>query len=44
MGVPCILGKSGLEKIIEVDVTAEEAAALKKSADAVKATLGQLKL
>ena len=44
MGVPCILGKSGLEKIIEVDVTDEEAAALKKSADAVKATLGQLKL
>ncbi|MCH7859542.1 MAG: malate dehydrogenase [Candidatus Marinimicrobia bacterium] len=44
MGVPCILGKNGLEKIIEVDVTAEEAAALKKSADAVKATLGQLKL
>ena len=44
MGVPCILGKSGLEKIIEVDVTADEQAALKKSADAVKATLGQLKL
>ena len=44
MGVPCILGKNGLEKIIEVDVTADEQAALKKSADAVKATLGQLKL
>ena len=44
MGVPCILGRNGLEKIIEVDVTADEQAALKKSADAVKATLGQLKL
>lgn len=44
MGVPCILGRNGLEKIIEVDVTGEEAAALKRSADAVKATLGQLNL
>lgn len=44
MGVPCILGRNGLEEIIEVDVTDEETAALKKSADAVKATLGQLKL
>ncbi len=44
MGVPCILGKNGLEEIIEVDVTDEESAALKKSAAAVKATLAPLKL
>jgi malate dehydrogenase len=36
IGVPCKLGAGGLEKIIEIKLTAEEAAALKKSAEAVK--------
>ena len=36
IGVPCKLGASGLEKIIEIKLTAEEDAALKKSAAAVK--------
>ena len=36
IGVPCKLGSSGLEKIIEIKLTAEEDAALKKSAEAVK--------
>src|SRR5271169_4930323 len=36
IGVPCKLGAAGLEKIIEIKLTAEEDAALKKSADAVK--------
>ena len=44
MGVPCILGQNGLEKIVEIEVSPEEQAALQTSADAVKATLGQLKL
>src|SRR5213595_649321 len=35
LGVPCKLGRKGLEKIIEVQLTAEESAALKKSAEAV---------
>jgi malate dehydrogenase len=35
VGVPCKLGASGLEKIIEIKLTAEEQAALQKSADAV---------
>jgi malate dehydrogenase len=35
LGVPCKLGRKGLEKIILVDLTADEKAALKKSADAV---------
>jgi malate dehydrogenase len=35
LGVPCKLGRKGLEKIIEVELTADEKAALKKSADAV---------
>ena len=38
-GVPCKLGAKGLEKIIEVELTAEERAALKKSADAVRETM-----
>jgi malate dehydrogenase len=36
IGVPCKLGAAGLEKIIEIKLTDEEAAALKRSAAAVK--------
>ena len=36
VGVPCKLGAKGLEKIIEIKLTDDEQAALKKSADAVK--------
>ena len=36
IGVPCKLGSAGLEKIIEIKLTPEEDAALKKSAAAVK--------
>jgi len=44
MGVPCILGKNGLEKILEIDVTDDEKAALQKSADHVKSVLAKLDL
>jgi malate dehydrogenase len=36
IGVPCKLGAAGLEQIIEIKLTAEEEAALKKSAEAVR--------
>lgn len=36
LGVPTILGGDGIEKIIELDLTAEEKAALDKSADSVR--------
>jgi malate dehydrogenase len=36
IGVPCKLGAAGLEEIIQIKLTGEEEAALKKSADAVK--------
>ena len=36
VGVPCKLGAGGLEQIIEIKLTAEEDAALKKSAEAVR--------
>jgi malate dehydrogenase len=35
LGVPCKLGRSGLEEIIEVELTGDEKAALEKSAEAV---------
>jgi malate dehydrogenase len=36
VGVPCKLGARGIEKIIDIKLTAEEQAALQKSADSVK--------
>ncbi len=44
LGVPCKLGRKGLEKIIEVELTADEKAALKKSADAVLEPMKAVKL
>lgn len=43
MGVPCVLGSNGLEKIIELKITDEEKGALKKSADHVQSVLDRLK-
>jgi malate dehydrogenase len=43
VGVPVKLGAAGLEKIYEIDLTEEEAAALKKSADAVQELVAVLK-
>ncbi|HMM36216.1 MAG TPA: malate dehydrogenase [Thermoanaerobaculia bacterium] len=42
VGVPVVLGKDGVEKIIELKLTAEEAAALRKSADSVAELCGKL--
>src|SRR5438477_12537770 len=36
VGVPCKLGAKGLEQIIQIKLTADEQAALQKSADSVK--------
>jgi malate dehydrogenase len=43
-GVPCKLGRKGLEQIVTVKLTADEQAALKKSAEAVKETMAAVKL
>src|SRR5947208_3534113 len=43
VGVPCKLGVGGIEKIYELKLTAEETAALKKSADAVKELVDVIK-
>ena len=39
LGVPCRLGKQGIEGIIELTLTAEEQTALKRSAESVKGTV-----
>ena len=43
-GVPCKLGKNGLEKVLEVQLTADEKSALNKSAEAVKQTMAAVTL
>jgi malate dehydrogenase len=44
LGVPAILGSRGLEKIVELDLTAEEKTALAKSAEDVKKGIADLEL
>ncbi|MCX5665833.1 MAG: malate dehydrogenase [Candidatus Omnitrophica bacterium] len=36
IGVPCKIGKDGIEKIVEFDISADEKAALARSAEAIK--------
>jgi malate dehydrogenase len=36
IGVPCVLGAEGVERIFEVELTAEEKIGLQKSADSVR--------
>ena len=44
LGVPCKLGRNGLEQIIEVELTSKERVDLGKSADAVRELIGAIKL
>ena len=44
LGVPCKLGRNGLEAILEVELSSKERADLTKSADAVREPMGVLKL
>ena len=43
IGVPCIIGKNGLEKIVDITLNDDEKAKFAKSADAVRAMNGDLK-
>jgi malate dehydrogenase len=43
VGVPCVIGEKGIERIVELDLTADEKAQLAKSADAVKTLLDACK-
>ena len=42
VGVPCKLGANGLEEIIQITLTDDESAALRRSADAVRDLVGVL--
>ena len=42
LGVPAILGKTGMEKVIEADLTADEKAALEHSVGAVRKTCDEV--
>jgi malate dehydrogenase len=44
LGVPCKLGRRGLERVLEVQLTADERTALGKSADAVREPMKAVKL
>jgi malate dehydrogenase len=43
LGVPVLLGEKGMEKVIEVELSAAEKAALEASAQAVRTTVAELK-
>jgi malate dehydrogenase len=42
LGVPCRIGRRGLESVIEVTLSAEERSALAKSAEAVREPMASL--
>lgn len=42
VGLPVILGAGGVEKVVELELTGDELAQLKKSADAVKSSIAEL--
>ncbi len=42
IGVPCVLGRNGIEKILEIELSETEKAKLQESADGVKKTNGLL--
>lgn len=43
-GVPCVIGRGGVEKILTFQVTAEERAMMEKSATSVRKTVAETKL
>jgi malate dehydrogenase len=42
LGVPCLLGENGLERVVEVELDKSEKAALEASAQAVRTTVAEL--
>jgi malate dehydrogenase len=43
-GVPCVIGKNGIEKILQFELTNTEKGMLEKSAAAVRGTMAATKL
>jgi malate dehydrogenase len=44
MGVPVVIGAGGAERILEIDLNAEESAAMQKSISHVEKLIGELEL
>jgi len=44
LGVPCKLGRQGLIKVVEVELTADEKKALESSAEAVREPMSAIKM
>lgn len=44
IGVPIVLGKDGMEEIIELELSSSESEQLKKAADAIKDSISKLKI
>ncbi|HEX9564668.1 MAG TPA: malate dehydrogenase [Gemmatimonadaceae bacterium] len=44
LGVPCVLGSNGLERVLDVELTGDERAALAASADAVREPMAKLSI
>jgi malate dehydrogenase len=44
MGVPVQIGAGGVEKVLEIDLTADEKAMFQKSFESVKKTVDEIKL
>ena len=44
LSVPCVVGSSGIEKIIDGDITAGEQAALKNSSEKLQKVYNNLKV
>jgi malate dehydrogenase len=42
LGVPCVLGKKGIERIVELNLSPEESKAFSRAAEMVKAMIGKL--
>jgi malate dehydrogenase len=42
VGLPCIIGRKGLEKVVEMTLTDDEQEALVASAEAVREVIGKL--
>ena len=43
MGVPCVIGAGGVEKVVEVTLSGDEKAMLKKSAESVMSVVEVVK-
>ena len=44
IGVPCKIGRGGIEKVVELELSKEEDAAFRKSAKAIKSTIDLIRL